>query len=164
MKKTKPRLRPRTDIDVVFRAPLGSIGAQLFQDAIRFTLAAERLRASLISCAVVSDAEIRDINRRFLQHDHATDIITFPLEEEPLEAELVISADTARRQAREYRISVREECTRLAIHGILHLSGHDDGTEEERRHMKRREDQLLRRFLSGELAIGLIERPHAGLT
>ncbi len=148
MKKTKPRPRPGTDIDVVFRAPLGSIGAQLFQDAIRFALGAERLRASLISCAVVSDAEIRAVNRRFLDHDRVTDIITFPLEEDPLEAELVISADTARRQAREYRVTVREECARLAIHGILHLSGHDDRSEEDRRRMKQREDQLLRRFLS----------------
>lgn len=150
MQKTKPRPRPMTDIDVVFRAPLGSIGAQLFQEAIRFALTAERLRASLISCAVVGDAEIREINRRFLNHDHVTDIITFPLEEDPLEAELVISADTARRQAREYGVTVREECIRLAIHGILHLAGHDDGTEEDRRRMKRREDQLLRRFISSD--------------
>ena len=148
MKKTTPRPRPRTDIDVVFRAPLGTIGAQLFQDAIRFALKAERLRASLISCAVVGDAEIRDINRRFLDHDDVTDIITFPLEEDPLEAELVISADTARRQAREYGVSVREECARLAIHGILHLNGHDDRSEEDHRHMKRREDALLRQFIS----------------
>lgn len=150
MRKTKPRHRPRTDIDIVFRAPLGSIGAQLFKDAIRFAITAERLPASVISCAVVGDAEIRKINRRFLNHDSVTDIITFPLEEDPLEAELVISADTARRQAKEYGVPVREECARLAIHGILHLAGHDDGTEEDRGRMKRREDLLLRRFISSD--------------
>lgn len=147
MTKSRSSL-PEIDVAVAFRAPLGSLGAQLFQEAVRFTLTAQRIRKAAISCAVVTDVEIRTLNKRFLKHDHATDVITFPLEERPLEAELVISADTARRQAREYRVPLREECARLAIHGMLHLCGYDDRTEVDRARMKRREDVLLRQFLS----------------
>jgi probable rRNA maturation factor len=145
MKKT-PRPQ-RHEVDVVFRAPLGSIGAQLFQDAILHVLLAEQIARAEISCAVVPDEEMRAINRQYLKHDYATDIITFPLEEQPLEAELIISADTARRQARHYKVTLREECARLAIHGILHLSGYDDSSEQLRGKMKKREDQLLQQFL-----------------
>ncbi len=149
MKKNKA-LPPKHDIAVAFRAPLGSIGALLFQDAISFALQAGRIREAVISCAVVSDAEIQEINRSYLGHDYATDIITFPLEKRPLEAELVISADTARRQAREYGVRLREECARLAIHGILHLSGYDDAAEADRKRMKRREDALLMQFMNSD--------------
>ncbi|PLX31812.1 MAG: rRNA maturation RNase YbeY [Ignavibacteria bacterium] len=144
---TKKKRPPRHDIDVVFRAPLGSIGAQLFQKAITHALRSADISDAVISCAIVSDAEIRTINRQYLKHDFATDIITFPLEDDPLEAELVISAETARKQAREYDVSVREECVRLAIHGILHLSGYDDRTQKQRERMKSREDELLQAFM-----------------
>jgi probable rRNA maturation factor len=142
--------RQTLDIDVVFRAPLGSIGASLFQDAIRHALRAGHVRRATISCAVVSDVEIHRINREYLEHDYPTDIITFPLEEDPLEAELVISADTARKQAKDYRVSLREECVRLAIHGVLHLTGYDDRDDASYRAMKKREDFLVAQFMNSD--------------
>lgn len=143
----KPARLRRHDIAVVFRAPLGSIGAQLFQDAITHALREAGIEEAEISCAIVSDSEIHAMNLQYLRHDFPTDIITFPLEERPLEAELIISADTARRQAREYGVPMREECARLAIHGILHLSGFDDGDAPSREEMKKREDKLLMQFM-----------------
>ena len=95
----------------------------------------------------MSDEEIHHLNKHWLNHDYPTDIITFPLETDPLEAELVISADSARRQSGEYRVSMRNELARLVIHGILHLSGYDDTTEEARNLMKEREDHLIARFI-----------------
>ncbi len=145
---------PRHDIAVAFRAPLGSIGAQLFQDAISLALRSRRVAEAVISCAVVTDEEIHAINRQYLGHDYPTDIITFPLEEKPLEAELVISAETARRQARDYGVRLREECVRLAVHGILHLTGYDDGDEQARRRMKRKEDALVAQFMNSDRTPG----------
>lgn len=153
-KKVRKMTPPRHDIAVAFRAPLGSIGAQLFQDAVVHALRALRVTRAVISCAVVDDDEIHAINRQYLGHDYATDIITFPLETKPLEAELVISADTARRQARDYGVSVREECVRLAIHGILHLTGYDDTDETARRRMKRKEDALVAQFMNSDRMAG----------
>lgn len=146
--KTRKRAatRPTPEIAVTFRARCGSIGAAWFADAIRLVLDGEGREAADVSCAVVGDEEIHGLNRRFLRHDYPTDIITFPLEEQPLEAELVISIDTARRQAREYRVTLREECARLAVHGTLHLCGYDDRTEKERDTMKEREDFYLLQY------------------
>ena len=153
MEKMKMR-PPRHDIAVAFRAPLGSIGAQLFQDAISLALRSRRVAEAVISCAVVTDEEIHAINRQYLGHDYPTDIITFPLEVKPLEAELVISAETARRQARDYGVRLREECVRLAVHGILHLTGYDDGDEQARRRMKRKEDALVAQFMNSDRTPG----------
>ncbi len=72
-----------------------------------------------IGAAIVSDAEIRRLNRRYRKIDKATDVLSF----EP--DDLVISADTARRQARAFGHSIEEEMKVLALHGALHLMGHD---------------------------------------
>lgn len=146
MKARKTATQPAPDVDVVFRARCGNIGAPVFADAIRMVLRGEGIDEAVISCAIVGDTEIHSLNRRFLRHDYPTDIITFPLEESPLEAELVISADTARRQAREYRVPMQEECVRLAIHGVLHLCGFDDMTEKDRVAMKAREEFYLDQY------------------
>ncbi|MFZ1730052.1 MAG: rRNA maturation RNase YbeY [Bacteroidota bacterium] len=140
------RKPPTIEVTVVFRAPCGNLGGAVFSDSIRLVLRHEKRRAAMISCAVVSDDEIHELNRRFLKHDYPTDIITFPLEDDPLEAELVISADTARRQAKEYGVTMREECARLAIHGILHLCGYDDRSETDRLAMSKKEDFYLKQL------------------
>ncbi|MFA6234487.1 MAG: rRNA maturation RNase YbeY [Bacteroidota bacterium] len=140
------RKLPTPEIAVAFRSPCGNIGGDLFVDAILLVLRREQRQAGMISCALVGDAEIHELNRRFLKHDYPTDIITFPLEADPIEAELVISAETARRQAKEYGVTMRDECARLAIHGVLHLCGYDDHTESERAAMKEREDFYLRQL------------------
>lgn len=141
--KTPPRSNRRPEITVSFQAPGGNIGRAVFEQAIRCVLRAEKRQAASISCVLVSDEEIHALNKRFLDHDYPTDILTFPLEEEPLEAELVISIDSARKQAQDYGVHMREECMRLAIHGMLHLCGYDDGGETESERMKAREDELL---------------------
>ncbi len=83
------------------------------------------------------------MNREFLQHDYYTDVITFPLEEKPLEGEIYISVDRAREQAAEHNVGVYHEVRRLAIHGTLHLLGHDDATTQEREEMRSLENHFL---------------------
>lgn len=136
------------DVRVSFRARTGSIGAEYLKSAASFALQAEGVRHATISIAIVDDEEIHSLNRTWLRHDYPTDIITFPLEENPLEAELVISADTARRQGREYGVPLREELARLVIHGILHLTGYDDTSEAAKTRMKKQEDEQVARFTS----------------
>ena len=108
--------------------------------------AARLLRGKSVSIAFVTDAAIRKINRRFLGHDYATDVISFPLDSDLL-GELVISAPYARAEARRRRISEREELLRYVVHGILHLLGYDDRTPAEKRRMWARQERELRRVL-----------------
>ncbi len=99
-----------------------------------------------LSIAFVGNAEIRALNRRFLGHDYATDVLAFPLGTD-LFGEVVISAEYAAAEARRRGIPVREELLRYVVHGILHLLGYDDRRAADRRRMWARQERELRRFL-----------------
>jgi len=89
------------------------------------------------------------MNRRFLDHDYVTDVISFPLgeEHEPgAQAEIYVNLDRAKSQAREYRVSFADETRRLLIHGTLHLMGYSDDTPRQKARMTRREDFHLSRL------------------
>jgi rRNA maturation RNase YbeY len=87
---------------------------------------------------------IRKMNREFLKHDYATDVIAFPLGEDGgVEGEIYINLDAARRQARENSVTYTQESRRLLIHGALHLLGYDDTTIRKKKMMHEREDTYL---------------------
>ncbi|GAB6166755.1 hypothetical protein JCM19992_27550 [Thermostilla marina] len=93
----------------------------------------------------VDDATIWDINRRFLGHDYPTDVISFPLDDgDRLEGSIVISVDTAGKQAEEFDTSVETELLLYVAHGTLHLVGFDDAEGEERSRMRQAEREILR--------------------
>ena len=109
-------------------------------------LAAQILGKRHLSVAFVTNAAIRKINRKFLNHDFATDVISFPLESDLL-GELVISAEYAVAEAAKRRIPVEEELLRYVAHGILHLLGYDDHRPADRKRMWARQERELRRIL-----------------
>ena len=135
-------------------------------------IAPARARGTL-SVAVVSDARIRSLNRRYRGVDHATDVLSFPAEvrrspspnhrslitdhHSPITdhclGDIVIARGVARRQAREAGHSELTEWRVLALHGLLHLLGYDH--ERDAGRMRRVETRLRRR---GGLPDGLIER------
>ena len=88
-----------------------------------------------ISVAVVDDATIAVLNRQFLRHEGPTDVLSFLLEqdEDGLEGEVVVSAETARRTAPRFGWSEGEELLLYVIHGTLHLAGYDDAKPREQR-------------------------------
>jgi rRNA maturation RNase YbeY len=87
---------------------------------------------------------MRQINKRFLNHDDVTDVIAFPLEDGMgMDGEIYVNLDRAKSQAQEYRVSQLEETRRLLIHGVLHLLGYDDGTKKDRERMRKKEDVYL---------------------
>ncbi len=103
-----------------------------------------RLPLESFSAVLVSDRRIRELNRRYRKRSAATDVLSFPLRENGYLGEVVISAPTARRQARCYRHRVEEEVKLLLLHGVLHLLGYDH--ETDRGQMARREHTLRRRL------------------
>jgi len=101
-----------------------------------------------VSVALVDDAYIRELNREYRGVHHPTDVLGFPLEEEvetPIRmlGDIVISVERAREQARQYNHSLRRELALLAIHGLLHLLGYEDETDEGAAMMWRRQKALL---------------------
>ncbi len=92
----------------------------------------------------VSDEKILEINKKFLQHDYYTDIITFDdSSESTISGEMYISIDTVRTNADEYQTDFAEELLRVMIHGVLHLCGYDDKTENEQQQMRAAEAKYL---------------------
>lgn len=118
------------------------------REAVRRILRDHGKRRGSISIAVVNDAAIHDVNRRFLAHDEPTDVISFVLEEDgpTLEGEIVLGADTAARVAGELNVAAEDELLLYAIHGTLHLVGYDDLETEPRRAMRAKERDYLRAF------------------
>ena len=101
-----------------------------------------------VSVLLVSDDEIKEVNKKYLGHDYATDVVTFPLHEdsEPIEAEIYVSLQTTARNSKTYNNSHSSEIIRVVIHGILHLAGYEDSTSESRREMKMKENFYIDLF------------------
>ena len=98
-----------------------------------------------VNFVLLNDRQIRRINQQFLRHDRATDVIAFASLGEDHFGEILISVDTARRQAKVQRHSLLRELQILAIHGVLHLLGYDDHRPADRARMWRRTEALLKK-------------------
>jgi probable rRNA maturation factor len=105
--------------------------------------AARRWVREELSIALVSDREMRALNRRWRGEDRPTDVLSFPLLEPQSLGDVVISLDTARRQAREGRWPLATELRRLLAHGVLHCRGYDHERSADARRMAAAERRLL---------------------
>ncbi|MCI5990622.1 MAG: rRNA maturation RNase YbeY [Bacteroidales bacterium] len=91
-----------------------------------------------------SDNYILDVNLKYLQHDYFTDIITFDYcENNVLSGDLFISVDSVRENSVFYNTEFEDELNRVMVHGILHLIGYDDHTEEDQKVMREKENYYL---------------------
>jgi len=119
-------------------------------DIARAVLRAERIRDAMLSIAFVDNRRIARLNRRHLAHRGATDVISFALTQaspdEPLAGDIYIAPEVARRNATQHRVPIREELTRLVVHGVLHVIGFDHPDGDERKHspMWRQQERLVR--------------------
>lgn len=96
-----------------------------------------------------SDNQIIRINKAFLKHNYYTDVISFNLAglKEEIEAEIYISIDRVRDNARKEGVSYKEELHRVIFHGALHLCGYKDRKREERVRMRKAENMHLKQYL-----------------
>jgi probable rRNA maturation factor len=129
----------------------GAHSVRVLRAAAREFLAALKLRGEL-SVVVTTDKAIRVLNRDWRAKDKPTDVLSFPQDPgpgpsaqspEPTIGDVVISLDTARRQAREGGWPLSVELRRLLAHGLLHCLGHDHEQPAEARRMARAELELL---------------------
>jgi len=118
--------------------------------AVRTTLRAERVDEAEVSLTLLDDGGIRALNVRWLKKDRPTDVIAFSLGGgERVLGDIYVGHEQAERQAAELGVPLREELVRLAIHGTLHVMGHDhpDGSERDQSPMFARQEELVRRVL-----------------
>lgn len=98
-----------------------------------------------------SDPYLISINQQFLQHNEYTDIITFDLSNsstQPLHAEIYISIDRVRDNAKQLAVSFKQELHRVIFHGTLHLMGYKDKKKSDIALMRSMEDRLLTAYFT----------------
>ena len=111
----------------------------------------EKKRLDQLSYIFCSDDYLLEINRQYLNHDFFTDIITFNLsgQDQALNAEIYISVDRVRDNARDFKSSFKNELHRVIFHGVLHLCGYKDKKPADKRKMRQTEDKYLSLYFKG---------------
>jgi probable rRNA maturation factor len=116
------------------------------RELVRTVLEGESVADYEISLAFVDNPTIHRLNKRYLDHDEPTDVLSFPLSDpsaKKLAGELVLGAQVAQAQASERGHDVHAELALYVIHGLLHLCGHDDKSPEAEKIMRQRERHYL---------------------
>lgn len=104
-----------------------------------------------INYILCSDSYLIEINKKFLNHDYFTDIITFNYNfDEFIEGDIFISIDTVNFNSKKYKTNPQEELLRVIIHGILHLLGFNDKSKEEKLKMRDLENWALKLYHEDE--------------
>ena len=128
------------DIDFAFK------GKSVHSAWLKAVSEEECRRLGQISVIFCSDPYLLEINRKYLGHDYYTDIITFDYSEgDTISGDLFISVDTVRSNAEYYSADFKDELDRVIVHGVLHLIGYDDHTDEQSAEMRARENHYLER-------------------
>ena len=111
---------------------------------LRTVAGSESRKLGDVNIIFCSDNYILDINMKYLQHDYFTDIITFGYSEgDVISGDIYISLDTVKSNSEEFHVDYINEFYRVIIHGVLHLCGQNDKTDEERAEMIRKENAAL---------------------
>lgn len=97
-----------------------------------------------INYILCSDTYLLEMNKQYLKHDYYTDVITFDYcEDNVMSGDIFISVDTVRDNANEYEATFEKELQRVMVHGVLHLIGYKDKTDEDSKVMRAKENQYL---------------------
>lgn len=124
--------------------PLPPIRKQKISEWIKKVVDIHQKKIGDIAYIFCSDEKILEINNQYLKHDYYTDIITFDYTDgQRIAGDIFISLDTVHSNADQYGVSPYEELYRVIIHGILHLCGIDDQTEEQEQEMRAEENKAL---------------------
>lgn len=136
------------DIDFSNRQTKHPVDEARLVAAVRLVLTEEGIAHGSISLAVVDDPTIHQLNRRYLQHDYPTDVLSFVLDQGPpgLEGEVIVSADMAAATCHRYRWRSQDELLLYVIHGTLHLVGYDDHEASDLAAMRACERRYLGHF------------------
>ena len=129
------------------------VSEDLLCSAVELVLRDAGVGEGEVSLALLEDQAVRELNRTYLGRDRPTDVIAFALHDvgQPVLGDIYLGYDQAVRQAGEMSIPLIEELVRLAIHGTLHVLGHDHPETDARfdSEMFRVQERLVRKLLDG---------------
>lgn len=122
-------------VDVTAMEGIRTLPKAEFRRIVQFFCRKQKVKEAEFSFVIVNDGLIRSINKKFLQHDFVTDVITFPMERNRNVAEIYINDQQMKRQAKENAVTTKNEMFRLVVHSLLHIVGYDDTTPSEKKKM-----------------------------
>jgi len=124
---------------------------EFFVSSIKDLVKSEHKLAGDISVIFCSDEHLLQMNRDYLEHDYYTDIITFDYTELNLiSGDLFISYDRVVDNANTFSVTTYNELCRVVFHGVLHLCGYKDKSEEDEKLMRAKEAEYLDKYVSRE--------------
>ncbi|MEX1230728.1 MAG: rRNA maturation RNase YbeY [Planctomycetaceae bacterium] len=171
-------------IDISDQQTLLSVKPSDVKTIMRQVLHDEKVAEADISLAIVDNGTIWDLNQRYLCHDSPTDVLSFLLDVEAseeggvdgppdesatrprgsgkkIDGELIVSAEMAVETAEKYGWTARDELVLYIVHGLLHLCGYDDQSDAERKLMRSRERDVLKRWNLSPRETTITEAPVA---
>lgn len=112
---------------------------------IKKVIKIEKGKLDSLNFIFCSDAYLLEINKEYLNHNTYTDIITFDNSEDEggLNGDIFISIERVKENAIKLQTPFEEELNRVMIHGVLHLMGHNDKSDQDKKLMRKREDAYL---------------------
>lgn len=118
------------------------------KDWLEDIIKSEKFDIDFLNIVFVNDKRILEINKAYLAHNYYTDVITFDYlqQEKTIQSDIFISIDTVIDNAKNFKVSYFDELLRVIIHGVLHLCGYDDATEEMQKTMRLKENTYLKMF------------------
>lgn len=134
-------------IEIYFEdsSPISNLNSDLYELWLSKVANIEQKKLGDITLIFCSDEYLLNINQSYLQHDYYTDIITFDYsEDEFISGDLYISVDRVAENAEINNVSFSNELNRVVVHGVLHLCGYKDKSEEEEIVMRKKEDDALK--------------------
>ena len=117
---------------------------------INSLIAKEKKNLNNLNYIFCNDNTLLEINRKYLNHNFYTDVISFDLSSSRKEilADIYISVDRIRENAKSFKITMEEELHRVMLHGLLHLCGYNDKTEVQRQLIRKKEDFYLNLYFA----------------
>ena len=140
---------PRLVVEVSSTVRHVPLSSERVKSLVEATLAEEGIEDAMISIAFVGRTAITRLNRRYLGHPGATDVISFGMGREgssmPAIGDIYICPEVAARNARAHGVGLEEELSRLMVHGTLHVAGHDHPNDESREdsEMWKRQERIV---------------------
>lgn len=121
----------------------------LLKEFVQYVFKNEGKKLESINYIFCTDNALLGINQKYLKHDFYTDVITFDLSnEDKIFAEIYISIDRVRENAKNLGVSFSSEIHRIILHGVLHLCGYKDKTKSEKDKIRSKEDFYLNKYIS----------------
>jgi rRNA maturation RNase YbeY len=125
--------------------------SEFFISSLESLIGSENFESGEITIVFCTDDYLLEINKTYLNHDFYTDIITFDYSENDLvSGDLFISIDRVKDNAESFSVSFDNELKRVIYHGVLHLCGYKDKTENDEKEMREKENFYMNQFVSRE--------------